>query len=67
MNKREKEAKRSEHIQKQEKEVKLLTIIEVEEELKRAKRGMLNIQPYIGCKVVATFIIIFRMCRKEGI
>jgi hypothetical protein len=42
---REKEAQRSEHIQRQEEEVELLRIIEVEEELRRAKRGVLNIQP----------------------
>jgi hypothetical protein len=34
---------RSEHKRRQEEEVELLRIIEVEEELKRAKKGVLNI------------------------
>jgi hypothetical protein len=41
---REKEAQKSEHRQKQEEEVELLTRTKVEEELIKAKRGVLNIQ-----------------------
>jgi hypothetical protein len=42
---REKEEQKSEHKRRQEEEVKLLKRIEVEEELRRAKKeGLLNIQ-----------------------
>jgi hypothetical protein len=41
---REKEAQKSEHRQKREEEVELLTRTKVEEELIKAKRGVLNIQ-----------------------
>jgi hypothetical protein len=43
---REKEAQRNEHIRRQEEEAELRGT-EVEEELKRSKRGMLNIQPLV--------------------
>jgi hypothetical protein len=40
---REKEGRRSEHKQRQEEEVKLLRKIEVEDDLKITKKGVLNI------------------------
>jgi hypothetical protein len=62
---REKEVQKSEHKRRQEEEAKSLRKIEVEEELKRTKRSVEY--SIVGCKVTTTFIIFFRMHRREGI
>ncbi len=46
--------------------MKLLRRTEVEEELRRIERGMFEYST-VDHKVVATFIIIFGMWRREGV
>jgi hypothetical protein len=47
-------------------EEKLMRRIEIEEELKRVKKRNVEYSA-IGCKVAATFIIIFKMCKRDGV
>ncbi len=64
---KEKETQNSEYRRRHDEELELLRRTKIEEELNKAKReGMLNIQP-LAIKVVVTFIIIFGMCRREGV
>ncbi len=62
---REEEMLRSEHKWKQEEEMELLKKTKVKEELRRTSRGVEY--SVVGYKVIATFIIIFEMCRREGV
>jgi hypothetical protein len=55
---------RNEHRQRQE-EAKLLRKITIKEELRRVEMSVEYL--VAGYKVVVAFIIIFKMCRREGI
>jgi hypothetical protein len=66
MNTRKKEMQRSEHKQRHEEEEKLLKRIKIEEELRRVERRNVEYS-VVGYKVAVTFIIIFGMCKNEGI
>jgi hypothetical protein len=47
-------------------ETKLLRRIKVEEELRKTKRRSVE-HSVVGYKVAIAFIIIFKMCKKEGV
>jgi hypothetical protein len=48
-------------------EVELLRRIDLEEELRRVKKGRCVEYSVVYYKVTIAFIIIFGMCRREGI